>query len=63
MSKNAKAAANDASSAPSVTDQIFEAFYQALEQKPEFKDIATRFRAEPDRSDASLKKILFGSEE
>jgi hypothetical protein len=63
MSKNTKTAANDASNTPSVTGQIFEAFYQALEQKPEFKDIAARFRAEPDRSDTSLKKILFGGEE
>lgn len=63
MPKKSTAANDVGTGSPSVTDQIFEAFYQALEQKSEFKDIAARFRATSDHSDASLKKILFGGEE
>lgn len=45
-----------------VSDQILAKFYDALEKKEEFKEIAARFRKESARSDAALRKVLFGDE-
>jgi hypothetical protein len=45
-----------------ISDQVLEAFYEALEKRPDLIDLAARFRAEPARTDAALKKIIFGEE-
>lgn len=61
MAKNA-APINDAAKPQTVSDQILDKFYGALEKKEEFKEIAARFRNESGRSDVTLRKVLFGDD-
>lgn len=51
------------STSKSISDQVLESFYHALEQRPDLADVAARFRVESARTDAAFRKILFGEEE